>query len=363
VLPLARPNWYLIPPRRAGYPVVDPSKLENFALGATETTFNGWQTVSVGGGSTPYGDILRLFNVYYNPGSRVPGSGDCSPTALVHPETPGSAPSLLLVAQNTSSPQKPAGPPLRRGERVPPHHVVVQPAKFYVRMSMTPGKVERTAEISVWAEDLQGKRLALKQAPALKIKHVGHKEELKAPLRPALQANGYTVALAQLPLDVEISIQATATDPQGHTEEATERFEMSRPDPGKASEIFSADGQLALKLPSKALAPGARVSIGPSTILLPKLESGETLASSPFRVASDQPGTLARSATVEFRLPRDGDAIEYDLKSFVILVYDSATAKWTRQPGVVHPSPLNIIAFKTQRLGTFALVARPAPGK
>jgi len=290
-------------------------------------------------------------------------SGDCSPTALVHPETPGSAPSLLLVAQNTSSPQKPAGPPLRRGERVPPHHVVVQPAKFYVRMSMTPGKVERTAEISVWAEDLQGKRLALKQAPTLKIKHVGHKEELKAPLRPALQANGYTVALAQLPLDVEISIQATATDPQGHTEEATERFEMSRPDPGKASEIFSADGQLALKLPSKALAPGARVSIGPSTILLPKLESGETLASSPFRVASDQPGTLARSATVEFRLSRDDDAIEYDLKSFVILVYDAATAKWTRQPGVVHPSPLNIIAFKTQRLGTFALVARPASGK
>jgi hypothetical protein len=83
VLPLARPNWYLIPPRRAGYPVVDPSKLEDFARGATETTFNGWQPVSVGGGSTPYGDILRLFNVYYNPGYTVRPPGDCDPTAKV----------------------------------------------------------------------------------------------------------------------------------------------------------------------------------------------------------------------------------------------------------------------------------------
>jgi hypothetical protein len=223
---------------------------------------------------------------------------------------------------------------------------------------MTPGKPDRTAEISVWAEDLQGKRLALKQAPALKIKHVGHTEELKAPLRPALQENGYTVALAQLPLDVEISIQATATDTQGHTEEATERFEMSRPDPDKASEIYSADGQLALKLPPKALARGARVSIGPPTIMLPKLENGETLAAGPFRVASDQSAALASPATVEFRLSRNDDSVEYDPKSFVILVYDSVAAKWTRQAGVVHPSPLNIVAFKTQRLGTFALIAR-----
>jgi hypothetical protein len=83
VLPLARPNWNLIPPRRASYPVVDPSKLEDFALGATETTFNGWQSVSVGGGSTPYGDILRLFNVYYNPGHTVSPPGGCDRTAKV----------------------------------------------------------------------------------------------------------------------------------------------------------------------------------------------------------------------------------------------------------------------------------------
>ena len=134
---------------------------------------------------------------------------------------------------------------------------------------------------------------------------------------------------------------------------------MSRPDPDKVSEIYSADGQLALKLPPKALARGARVSIGPSTILLPKLENGETLASGPFRVASDQSATLTSPATVEFRLPRNDGSLEYDPKSFVILVYDPATAKWTRQAGVVHPSPLNIVSFKTQRLGTFALAGRP----
>ena len=285
-------------------------------------------------------------------------SSDCSPAALVRPETPGKAPALVLVAQKPQPPQKRTAPPLRRGEHVPPRPVILRPPKFHVRMAMTPGKPDRTAEVSVWAEDLQGKRIALKQAPALKIKHVGHTEELKAPLRPALKGNGYTVALAQLPLDVEISIQATATDPQGHTEKATERFEMSRPDPDKASEIYSADGQLALKLPPKTFARGARVSIGPPTILLPKLEDGEILASGPFRVASDQPDTLANPATIEFRLPRNDDSVEYDPKSFVILVYDSATAKWSRQAGVVHPSPLNIVAFKTQRLGTFALIAR-----
>src|SRR5262249_55002294 len=117
-------------------------------------------------------------------------NSDCSPAALVHPETPGSAPGLLLVAQNSQTSQKPTAPPLRRGERVSQRQVVLQPARFHVRMAMTPSKSERTAEISLWAEDLQGKRIALKQAPALKIKHVGHTEELKAPLRPMLQGNG-----------------------------------------------------------------------------------------------------------------------------------------------------------------------------
>jgi len=82
VLPLARPDWYLIKARRGKYPAIIDSAIEDFYHGATETKFNGWQWPGVEG-STPYGDILRLFNVYYNPGHPVTSPGDCDPTAKV----------------------------------------------------------------------------------------------------------------------------------------------------------------------------------------------------------------------------------------------------------------------------------------
>jgi hypothetical protein len=81
VLPNARPNWHLIPPRRY-LDWVDPTKLEDFSRGDTETKFNGWQGLTFGGGSTAYGDILRLFNVYYNPGHPAT-VGECDRTAKV----------------------------------------------------------------------------------------------------------------------------------------------------------------------------------------------------------------------------------------------------------------------------------------
>jgi len=83
IIPRSRLNWHLIPPRRASYPVVDPSKLEDFFGGATETSFNGWQSQHLGDAATPYGDILRLFNVYYNPGYTVSPPGGCDRTAKV----------------------------------------------------------------------------------------------------------------------------------------------------------------------------------------------------------------------------------------------------------------------------------------
>jgi len=287
-------------------------------------------------------------------------STDCSPTAAARRESPGNTPGVLLVAQKTPQPQKPVTPPLRRGERVAPHQIVVHPANFRLRVSMTPGKADRTAELSVWAENLKGARIALKQPPVIKVKLVGHRDELKAPLHPAAQANGHAATLVQLPLDVEISVEITGMDALGHTERSIARFEMNRPDPGKKSKIFSADGQLQLTLPPQALPRGARVSIGPATSSLPPLANGEVFAVEPFRVASDSGDKLALPATLEFRLPhtlhRSG-ATDYDAGSFVVAVYDAATGKWTREQAVFHPFPIDTISLRTANLGTFALVA------
>jgi len=286
---------------------------------------------------------------------------NCSPTATLLPRGPfDSSPRVLLVSQKS---QTPSAPPLRAGEPVAPIHLTAHQPQFRLLASLTPGKAEKTAEVVVWAENLEGKRITLKQAPVVKIKYLGARGELKAPLGPAPQSKGYVAVLAQLPLDVEVSIEVTAVDVQGHTERTTARFEMSRPDPGKKSRVFSADGQLQLNIPPKALARGARVSVGPATARLPELTHGEVFASGPFRLDSDHSGKLASPVTLRFLLSRTARvsaSAAFDPKTIRIVEYDASSKKWIRHQSAFHSLPADSISITTDHFGTFAAIAKPA---
>jgi hypothetical protein len=68
-------------------------------------------------------------------------------------------------------------------------------------------------------ESLQGATIPLEQAPVPKVKLVGHSNELKASLRYDPKRKAYVATLTGLPLDVEESIEATAADNRGPSEQ------------------------------------------------------------------------------------------------------------------------------------------------
>jgi len=80
VLPYARYNWHLIPPRRAGSPHVNPDILEDFY---SNGRFNGWQSAVWGDAPPRYGEILRQFGIFPSLGTGSGPPPDCSDPALI----------------------------------------------------------------------------------------------------------------------------------------------------------------------------------------------------------------------------------------------------------------------------------------
>src|SRR5262249_20079468 len=125
---------------------------------------------------------------------------DCSPVARFAPRGPLLAPpGLVTVSQKQTPPPTPSTPPLRSGERPGPRTLVVHKPVFHVFASLTPGAQEKTAELRVWAESLDGKRLQLKKAPAVNAKLGARTERLKTPLRYDAETRAYASVLTGLP--------------------------------------------------------------------------------------------------------------------------------------------------------------------
>jgi len=288
---------------------------------------------------------------------------DCSPVARLAPRGPLlSEPGLVTVSQKqTAPPPTPPSPPLRGGEQLPPRTLVLHKPAFRVFASLTPGAEEKSAELRVWAESLEGKPVPLKGAPEIRTKLGGRREPLKAPLRYDSEAHAYAGALTNLPIDVELAVEITATDRNGQTQRSMVQFQMSRPDPEKDSKIFSADGQLQLTVPARAMPRGARVSVGPGTVRPPSTAADEVLLVGPFRVAADHLTKFARPATLKFRLPhsrRQPGMAGYQEKGFRVLQLDPASGTWVERQAVVHPFPVDEVIAKIDSPGTFVLAAR-----
>lgn len=161
--------------------------------------------------------------------------------------------------------------------------------------------------------------------------------------------------------DVELAVEITATDLSGHTQRSMQQFQMSRLDPDKDSQVFSADGQLQLTVPAKALPRGTRVSVGPGSVRPPSTAADEVILVGPFRVAADRLNKFTRPATLKFRLPhsrRQPGMAGYDEKSLRVLQFDPTSGAWAERPAILHPFPVDVITAKIDSPGTFALAAR-----
>jgi hypothetical protein len=281
---------------------------------------------------------------------------DCRPVALFAPTDATSAlPHPLSPALAQASQGAKADPA--------PRAVVVEVPAYHVFTTLTPGKGEGTGELLVRAETADAKPVALKGPPQVAVKPVGHgaADLRKLPLKFDARTKSYSSTIDRLPLDAELAIQITATDSQGKTRNAIGRFQVSRPDPTKDTDIVSADGQLKIRVSAHGLPQGARVSIGPPAVRPPVLTGGEVLVSGPYRIASNAQYKLAKPATLRFQLPRDGGSSAtagFDPKSFKVVEYDAASGKWVDRGGVLHPSPIDVLSYKAPSLGTFAVVAR-----
>jgi len=285
--------------------------------------------------------------------------GDSTPVPMLIPIARArTSPPSLVPAQTPAARQVPppvgaAQPRLRR--------VQLPPVAFRLRSTLTPAKEPKSADLSVWAETVEGKRLELVRAPALKVRspRPGEVREPELVFNP--QTKGYTGSLAGLPPDGELTIEITATDRNGHTETAVEQFRVGRPDPTKATTVSSVDGQLRLTLPEKALPPGAIVSIGPAAGPPPLLAQGEAVVSGPFLVASSAGSGLAIPATLRFQFPherRQPGTARYDVTSFKVVALDVRSGKWVDRGGTLHPFPIDAMTIRTDSFGTFAVIAR-----
>jgi hypothetical protein len=239
-----------------------------------------------------------------------------------------------------------------------PIAATIPPSVFRIYASVTPMK-DDSAQLLIWTETADRKLYALKQAPQVVVKPVGHSGTRSLPLRLVRSANGYVATIDGLPLDAEMGIEITAKA-DGNTGSAIARFQISRPDPGKTSDILSSDGQLKLIVPAGALPRGTRVAIGSSAAPPPPDAAHWRLLAGPFEITTTGNSKLAQPATIRFQFPHQGSepaVTDDEAKTIRIVEYDRATGKWAKRGGVFHPFPVDVISLKTGQLGIFAVVA------
>jgi hypothetical protein len=279
---------------------------------------------------------------------------NCTPIAMAVPAPGITSPTASAFALAHAVPiafsQSPEGQQVLQLE--------IAPAAFNIFTTLKPTTGEG-AEISVRVEASSGKEIVtLPKPPAVKILMRGQ-EARYVSLRYSTGAKVYVGTVEKLPTDTEVEIEVTATDQRRNTVHTVGRFRMSVPHPGYETDIESADGQLSLTIPAKALPRGARVAFGPTSSSLPSLPEGYSVLAGPISVWSFPDNRLSQPGTLRFQVPQqsDGSGFEgYSDKTLKVFHYDPENQKWEDIGGVVHPYPIDIVTVQTSRLGLFALV-------
>ncbi|MEP6903244.1 MAG: hypothetical protein ABJA66_15955 [Actinomycetota bacterium] len=134
--------------------------------------------------------------------------------------------------------------------------------------------------------------------------------------------------------------------------------------PNDETEIFSTDGQLSVSIPSGAMPAGTRISVSPSSIAPPSLDSGFVVVSGGYNIAASTGGQMNREGVVRFQLAnRKGNraADGFDPNTFEILRYNRQNQKWESAGGTFLPE-VDVISVKTNQLGDYAVIARSLNG-
>jgi hypothetical protein len=291
-------------------------------------------------------------------GDRIEGlkiqTVNCTATARLGPSRIGMPKTVSLVAAVSQEgfPQSSDNPQLQ---------IVSSKPAFNIFTILKPLKGE-SAQIIVRLESA-GKAISqLSKPPEVKVLVRGEETQYVS-LRYNGEAKEYIGKLAKLPINEEIAIEVAATDRRAKIVQTIGQFQTSLLAPGYETDVMSADGQLALTIPAKALPSDARIIIGSPSAAPPALPNDYSIVAGPYSVWSFPDRELYPAATLRFQLPhdsKDSRVAAYEANALRIFQYDSRSQKWEDIGGVVHPYPIDIVAVETKRLGMFALVGRKA---
>jgi hypothetical protein len=245
----------------------------------------------------------------------------------------------------------------QRSDQPATQQIELPPAPFSINTVVKP--TLEGAEVTVSFEGgARGEAISLTKTPVVRFKLKGDRDRA-ALLRYDAKSRGYVATIAKLPIDAEVEIEVTATNPKGQSVKSVGRFQIGRPDPGYETDLLSSDGQISLTIPAKGLPAGARVSIGPTAGAVRNLPEGFSLVAGPFAIWSYPVADLYQPGTLRFQLPheRKGSSLaEYEEGSVRVLRFDGQ--KWEDLGGTVLPHPIDVISVETRKLGLFALVGK-----
>ena len=204
----------------------------------------------------------------------------------------------------------------------------------------------------------------LKSTPQVEVTRKGSTTALKATMNFDAAAQSYTSTGFKLPVGAYASVQVTATAEGGQSIVRLFNLVLSPVNANSETDIFSADGQLNLTVPSGALPQTALVAIGPSSAPLPPLNEGDMIVSGPFSVAASSGKQMRQAGVVRFQLSnlRGARASDgFDPKSFEIRHFNPERKEWESVGGTLLPS-VDVISVSTNQFGDYAVTAHTLPG-
>lgn len=236
-------------------------------------------------------------------------------------------------------------------------NVTLAPEPFALSAKVEPTARQDEAVIRVQAG------APLESAPSVSVNLSGDVKSEPVAMRFDPATGGYLGRAAGLPAIAHATIRVDATGADGRSVTRFFSMAVSPLSAQDATALFSANGQFALHAPAGAFPAGARVAIGPSGAPPPALAEGLVLVSGPFGVAASTGGRMARAGLVRFQLPnlRGARAADgFDPGSFEVRRYAPPARRWESLGGNLLTSA-DVLSVPTDRLGDYAVVARPLP--
>ena len=204
----------------------------------------------------------------------------------------------------------------------------------------------------------------LRSAPQVEVTLKGSANGQRAAMSFDSDTQSYVSSGLKLPVGAYANVQVSATAENGQSATRLFSLVLSPLNPNAETDIFSANGQLNLTVPSGALPRTALVAIGPSSAPPPGLNDGDMVVSGPFSVAASSGKQMRQTGVVRFQLSnlRGARASDgFDPKSFEIRHFNPESKEWESVGGTLLPS-VDVISVSTNQLGDYAVTAHTLPG-